>query len=350
MTLHALVTGAAGFIGSHLVEALLAVGGSVRAVDALTPSYDLDVKQANTAGFAHHDRCEWIVADLRRADLDALCDGVDVVFHLAGQPGVRESWSAGFEDYVEHNVVATQRLLEAAVRADVGRFVYASSSAVYGNLGEYPTTERAVPAPHSPYGVTKLAGEHLCGLYAANWGLPTVALRYFTVYGPRQRPDMAMHRLVEAALDGTAFPLFGDGSQVREFTDVGDVVAANLLAGTRPLAPGTIVNVAGGEPATLRRVIDVVEDLVGRPVHLDPRPSQAGDVARTGGSTDRARRLLGWQPQVSLEAGLLRQVDWHRGRRHGRGDHDVVDASPPEHRGPPRSTRRAPVTGSVADD
>lgn len=312
--MNALVTGAAGFIGSHLVERLLDEGATVRAVDCFTPYYDKDQKRANAEGFMANPRCEWIVEDLRVADLDAMCDDIDVIFHQAGQPGVRLSWSDGFGDYVEHNVVATQRLLEAAVNGDIERFVYASSSSVYGNLKEYPTTEEAVPAPYSPYGVTKLAAEQLCSLYATNWGLPTVSLRYFTVFGPRQRPDMAMHRLIEAALNGSSFPLFGDGNQVREFTYVEDVVAANLMAARRSPPPGTVVNVAGSEPVTLRQVIDVVGDLVGRPVALDQYPPQAGDVRRTGGSTQLARTHLGWAPQFPLETGLKAQVDWHLAR------------------------------------
>src|SRR3954451_8371562 len=255
-----LVTGAAGFIGSHLTEALLAQGESVRAVDALTSYYDVATKLRNLAAAQHHPGLDFVHADLCEDDLDALLDGVDVVYHLAGQPGVRRSWSAGFPAYVRANVLATQRLLEAVRRHPVRRFVYSSSSSVYGNAAAYPTSETDVPQPHSPYGVTKLAGEHLCGLYAANWGLPTVSLRYFTVYGPRQRPDMGIYRFIDAALTGCDVPLYGDGSQVRDFTFVADAVRANVLAAQSAAAPGTVCNIAGGSSVTVDEVLALVAE------------------------------------------------------------------------------------------
>jgi nucleoside-diphosphate-sugar epimerase len=228
---------------------------------------------------------------------------------------VRASWAAGFVDYVAHNVLGTQRLLEAAVGRGVGRFVYASSSSVYGNAVRYPTGEDDLPRPQSPYGVTKLAAEHLCSLYAANHGLSTVSLRYFTVYGPRQRPDMAMHRLIEAALSGGSFPRYGDGSQVRDFTYVDDIVAGNVLAASADVPGGTVVNLAGGSSTSMASVFSLVGSLVGRPVVVDALPPAPGDVDRTGGSVERASALLGWSPSVGLEDGLRRQVDWHRARR-----------------------------------
>jgi UDP-glucuronate 4-epimerase len=310
-----LVTGAAGFIGSQLVEALLDAGHDVVGVDCFTPYYDRATKEANLAVARDHDRFRFVEADLRDADLGPLLDGVEVVYHQAAQPGVRLSWSDGFATYDACNVLATQRLLEAALQAGVRRVVYASSSSVYGNADRYPVTETDLPRPHSPYGVTKLAAEHLCGLYGANHGLPTVALRYFTVYGPRQRPDMAFHRLVEGALDGQPFPLYGDGSHVRDFTYVGDVVAANVAAATAQVDPGTVVNVCAGGATVLRDVIDAVGDAVGSPVPIEQHPEQPGDVARTGGSNDAARALLGWEPQTSLADGIAAQVAWHRGRR-----------------------------------
>jgi nucleoside-diphosphate-sugar epimerase len=237
------------------------------------------------------------------------------VFHQAGQPGVRASWSDGFDSYLRQNVLVTQRLLEAASEADLQRLVYASSSSVYGNAPAYPTTEDDLPRPQSPYGVTKLAAEHLCGVYARTRGLPVVSLRYFTVYGPRQRPDMAMHRLIEAALSGEEFPLFGDGHQIRDFTFVGDIVEANVAAAGADLAPGTVLNVAGGTATTVLEIIEIVEELTGSPIALDRRPQAAGDVMRTGGSADRAASLLGWEPAVGLRHGLERQVSWHLERR-----------------------------------
>ena len=305
--MRAVVTGVAGFIGSTLADRLLADGWSVVGVDCFTPYYDVAVKRSNLpAGVT------LVEADLRTAGLVELLEGIDVVFHQAAQPGVRLSWSDGFGDYVSHNVLATQRLLEAARAVGLPRLVYASSSSVYGNAARYPTTEDDLPAPHSPYGVTKLAAEHLCGLYAANWGVPTVSLRYFTVYGPRQRPDMAFHRLCESALGQTPFPLYGDGGAVRDFTFVDDVVAANVAAAAADVAPGTVVNVAGGGEAVMSEVIDLVGELAGQPVPIDRQPAQAGDVDRTGGSIERAAALLGWSPTVGLHAGLAAQLEWHR--------------------------------------
>jgi UDP-glucuronate 4-epimerase len=313
--MRALVTGVAGFIGSHLAERLVADGHAVRGVDCLTPYYDVAQKRANLVELEMLPGCEIVVADLRSDDCAGLLEGIDVVFHQAGQPGVRASWSTGFEAYVEHNILATQRLLEAARDAGLERFVFASSSSVYGNARAYPTSEQELPSPQSPYGVTKLAAEHLCGVYAANWGVPTVALRYFTVYGPRQRPDMAMHRLIEACMAGRSFPVYGDGRQIRDFTYVGDVVGANLLAASRPVGPGSVLNVAGGTAATLAEVIEIVGELAGRPVEFERRPAHPGDVERTGGASERARDVLGWRPAATLREGLARQIAWHRSRR-----------------------------------
>jgi nucleoside-diphosphate-sugar epimerase len=311
------VTGAAGFIGSTLVDALLARGDEVTGVDCFTPYYGRAAKEANLAAARTDPRFRLEELDLAAAPTGALAEllgGADVVFHQAAQPGVRLSWSDGFGQYARLNIEATQRLLEAAVAARTPRLVYASSSSVYGRAERYPTSETDLPAPHSPYGVTKLAAEHLCGLYAANWGLPTVALRYFTVYGPRQRPDMAMHRLLEAGLTGTAFPLLGDGSAVRDFTSVDDVVAANLAAAGADVAPGTVCNVAGGGEITMAALLELAGAVLGRPVAVDRRPPQPGDVARTGGAVDRAAALLGWAPATPIADGLAAQAAWHRAR------------------------------------
>jgi len=311
----ALVTGAAGFVGSHLAEALLARGDSVLGVDCFTPYYDRIDKEENIAPAYAHDDFELVEADLRTADIAELLSGVDVVFHQAAQAGVRLSWSSGFADYVGHNVLATQRVLEAVQHAQPdARVVYASSSSVYGNQIRYPTVETDLPKPFSPYGVTKLAAEHLCGLYAENSGVHTVSLRYFTVFGPRQRPDMSIHRLCQAAVEGSTFPLYGDGTQIREFTYVSDIVAANLAAAERDVAPGAYANVAGGAEITINGLIALVGELAGAPVAVDPEPKQPGDSFHNGGSTDRARELLGWEPKVSLRAGLEAQIGWHRTR------------------------------------
>jgi UDP-glucuronate 4-epimerase len=311
----ALVTGAAGFIGSTITDALLARGDRVLGVDCYTPYYDRASKEANLAGARRSERFELAEVDLRTGDIDALLDGVDVVFHQAAQAGVRLSWSDGFADYDGHNILATQRLLEGAKRAGGTKIVYASSSSVYGNAAAYPTSETDLPRPHSPYGVTKLAAEHLCNLYAANWKLPTVSLRYFTVYGPRQRPDMAMHRLLVAALDGASFPLYGDGSAIRDFTFVDDAVAANLAAADTDCEPGTVLNIAGGSSIAMSHLLALAAEVVGRAPLIDRQPNQPGDVARTGGTIERAQQVLGWHPSVSLRDGIAAQAEWHRARR-----------------------------------
>lgn len=308
--MRALVTGAAGFIGSHIVERLATSGWDVVGVDNLTPYYDVSQKRANLAEVHTRSGVAIDQVDLLTADLKVLLEGIDVVFHQAGQPGVRASWD-DFGSYTDQNVMATQRLL-AAAPASLARFVFASSSSVYGNAMSYPTHEQMLPRPQSPYGVTKLAAEHLCGVYARTMGVPTVSLRYFTVFGPRQRPDMAMHRLIRAALVGTPFPLYGSGEQVRDFTYVADVAEANIRAATADVAPGTVMNIAGGGATTLLEVISTIESLAGTPIDLERRGNQAGDVDRTGGSTEAARAALDWEPSVSLPEGLAQQIEWHK--------------------------------------
>ena len=313
--MRAIVTGSAGFIGSNLVDALLRRGDDVVGIDSLTPYYDPSLKRANIAAASASSSFELVEADLGAADLDELLRGADVVFHEAAEPGARSSWSDGFASYVSNNVLATQRLLEAARAVGVPRIVFASSSSVYGQAESYPTVEDQLPRPYSPYGVTKLAAEHLCRLYAETWGIPTVSLRYFSVYGPRQRPDMAVHRLIEAGLHGEPFPLFGDGSAIRDLTFVDDVVRANLAASEADVPPGTVLNVAGGSAVSVGNLIELVGEVIGVEVVLDRRPPQAGDVARTGGSIERIQRLLGWSPQVDVRSGLEAQVRWHQSAR-----------------------------------
>jgi nucleoside-diphosphate-sugar epimerase len=317
--MHAVVTGGAGFIGSTLVKALLDRGDTVTAVDCFTDYYDQDLKRANLRQVVASERFRLIEADLTNCEIAPLLEGADVVFHQAAQPGVRMSWD-DFHVYTGRNILATHRLLEAArSQPSLRRLVYASSSSVYGNALAYPVTESTATNPVSPYGVTKLAAEHLWSLYGTNWGLPTISLRYFTVYGPGQRPDMATRRLINAALTSSPFPLFGDGSHVRDFTYVGDVVAANLAAGASDLPPGEVLNVAGGGSVEMRELIALVEDAAGARVPIDQRPEQPGDVQRTGGSIDKAMSLLGWRPVVSIEDGVAAQVRWQK---------DLLDQSP----------------------
>jgi nucleoside-diphosphate-sugar epimerase len=293
------VTGAAGFIGSHLVEALQADGHEVVAVDCFTDYYDPALKEENAAAF------EVARLDLARDDL--ALDGFDGVFHLAGQPGVR-SFGTMFEDYVRRNVLATQRVLESAARAGV-RLVFASSSSVYGDAEHYPTAEGTQPAPISPYGITKLGCEHLAYAYAKAFALDAVVLRYFTFYGPRQRPDMAFTRIVEALARGAMFELYGDGLQSRAFTYVADGVQATVAAmGEAPA--GAIYNVGGGAEATMRDAIATLERVSGRTLELIERPAAKGDVRRTAPDTTRIERDLGWRASTPLEDGLRAQWEW----------------------------------------
>ena len=307
-----LVTGAAGFIGSHLAERLIAEGYEVVGVDCFTDYYPRPVKERNLAGLRNSDRFRFVEADLRTADLAALLEGVDCVFHLAAQAGVRASWGENFAVYTEHNVLATQRLLEAAKGrgiAKIAKFVYASSSSIYGDTPDLPMREDSLPHPISPYGVTKLAGEHLCQLYHANFGVPTVSLRYFTVYGPRQRPDMAFHRFIRAILEGEPLTVYGDGEQTRDFTYVSDAVEATLLA-MRYASPGAIFNIGGGSQVSINYAIRLLERITGRKAIVDYQEAQHGDVRHTLADTSAAREVLGFAPKVGLEEGLRAQVTW----------------------------------------
>jgi UDP-glucuronate 4-epimerase len=309
----ALVTGAAGFIGSHLTERLLGDGIDVRAVDRLSDYYDVELKRANLALLESRPGFTFTEGDLNQLDLDSLLDGVDVVFHLAAQPGVRASWGREFEIYLTDNLLATQRLLEASKDLDLRRFVFASSSSIYGDAERFPTKENDTPAPVSPYGVTKLAAEHLARQYFRGFGVPTVALRYFTIFGPRQRPDMAFNRFIRAGLDGEPIAVFGDGLQERDFTYVSDAVEATVSAGDRG-EPGGAYNVAGGNAATVADVIGILGSLLGGELAVDHQPAVIGDARKTGADTSRAREDLGYNPAVSLEEGLRRQVQAERER------------------------------------
>ncbi len=312
-----LVTGAAGFIGSHLCERLLDDGHEVTGLDVFHPYYPRARKEGNLAALRGRPRFRLLELDLRTADLAPALDGAQAVFHEAAMPGLLRSWD-WFEEYMTCNVLATQRLLEAARDASVRRFVYASSSSVYGQAEVFPLREDAPTLPVSPYGVTKLAAEHLTRLYYLNYGVPTVALRYFTVYGPRQRPDMAFHRLLRSILLREPFPLYGDGSQSRSFTYVADVVQANLAAlfagvdGDPPRFLGQAINVGGGSRATLREVIALAEELTGKRARLRHAGAQKGDVDRTEADLTRARQLLGYEPRVALPEGLRAEAEWMR--------------------------------------
>jgi nucleoside-diphosphate-sugar epimerase len=297
------VTGAAGFIGSHLADALVDSGHDVLAVDCFTDYYDVALKEENAARF------EVARVDLAEENLEL--DGVDGVFHLAGQPGVR-SFGDVFDLYVRRNVLASRRVFEAAAAAGA-RVVFASSSSVYGDAETYPTPETAEPRPISPYGITKLACEHLARAYATGFGLDVVTLRYFTVYGPRQRPDMAFARMISALAGGEPFEVFGDGAQSRGFTYVADVAEATVLAMERGRS-GAVYNVGGGSEATVNDVIDELERVSGRTLEVVRLPAAAGDVRRTNADTSLIADDVGWQPRVDLADGLRAQWEWAAAR------------------------------------
>ena len=307
--MNALVTGAAGFIGSHLAERLLAEGATVTGLDCFTDHYARELKEANVAALRARRRFRFVETSIQAADWPALLAGTTHVFHLAARAGVRGSWGRDFGAYLACNVEATQVLLEACRSAALERIVYASSSSVYGDAGELPLREDARPRPASPYGVTKLAGEHLCHLYWAGHGLPAVSLRYFTVYGPRQRPDMAFHRFLRAVPAGAPVTLYGDGAQTRDFTYVDDAVTATVAAGLRG-EPGGVYNIGGGAQVSLNDVLALMARCTGREPVVRREAPRKGDVRDTCADTSRARRDLRFAPSVTLEQGIEAEYEW----------------------------------------
>ncbi|MCA1682452.1 MAG: NAD-dependent epimerase/dehydratase family protein [Actinobacteria bacterium] len=306
-----LITGGAGFIGSHLSEACLARGWSVTAVDCFTDYYPEAVKRSNIEALLSEEQFQLVRADLSVDATEPLVQGVDVVFHLAAQPGVRASWGTTFDAYTSSNVTGLQRLLEAAKDCELRKFVFASSSSVYGDAERLPTSESTAPFPVSPYGATKVLGEHLCGLYHRSYGLPTAILRFFSVYGPRQRPDMAFWKLIDSALTGKEVPLYGDGTQTRDFTYVADVVAATIAA-AELAPPGAVYNVGGGSRIPLEATIDLITNEVGNPPNLCRTPRQRGDARDTAADTSRITRELEFVPSWDVARGLVEQIAWQR--------------------------------------
>jgi nucleoside-diphosphate-sugar epimerase len=308
----ALVTGAAGFIGSHLSEFLIRKGMTVTGIDSFVDYYPRIMKEANIAGLRKQKNFEFIEGSLSAVDLEGLLDDVDVVFHQAAQAGVRASWGQSFKIYTDNNILGTQMLLEACKQRPLKKFVYASSSSVYGDTTDLPMQETSLPRPVSPYGVSKLAAEHLCRLYFKNFQVPTVSLRYFTVYGPRQRPDMAFHRFFRWALEGRPLEVYGTGEQTRDFTYVDDIIEANWLAFEKPVQ-GEVFNIGGGARIPLNQVIAKINAIVGAEPEINRSESQKGDVGHTLADMTKAIDMLGYRPTVSIDEGLIREYEWIKG-------------------------------------
>ena len=323
------MTGAAGFIGSHLCERLLNDGHNVVGVDSFADYYDRSRKEKNLEGARAHENFTLEELDIAFGDMERVIRDASVVFHLAGRPGLRPSWGPDFDRYVHDNIVATQRLLESLREVRLDRFVFASSWSVYGDAEVFPTKESTLPRPVSPYGMTKLAAEHLAFVYMRNFNVPATALRYFTVYGPRQRPDMAFHRFMDALVENREIEIFGDGEQTREFTYVSDAVDGTVKAASADVV-GQVINLGGGSRVTVNRVIDTLEEISGIEARRKYLPAAPGDPRHTGASINKARDQLAWEPRVSLREGLTRQWNWFQQSR------GQASTSPSESRPTPR--------------
>lgn len=307
--MRAVVTGCAGFIGSHLTERLLSDGWSVLGIDSLAPTYDTLGRRDQVARLVGNRRFEFIEGDLNRIDLSEPVEQSDVVFHLAARPGVRASWR-DFAQASDDNIRATQRVLDAVAQHPKSRLIFASSSSVYGAADQFPVLESRVLTPISPYGVTKAACEALLSAYASQFDVTVTSLRYFTVYGPRQRSDMAFTRWIRAAMSWRPLPVYGDGKAIRDFTYVDDVVEATVLAAEEASSGHRIYNVAGGSPVSVNEVLDLIAELLGVEIEIDYGEAAAGDPPRTGGDTSLISDELGWHPRVGLHLGLSKQVEW----------------------------------------
>jgi nucleoside-diphosphate-sugar epimerase len=307
------VTGVAGFIGSHLAETLLNKGEKVIGIDRFNDYYDPALKRRNVSSLQKYPNFALIEEDIQNLDWRSILENVEIVYHQAAQAGVRASWGKSFRHYTERNINATQVILEAAKEAKaLKRLVYASTSSVYGNAETLPTAETVPPQPVSPYGITKLAAERLCWLYQQNFGVPVTSLRYFTVYGPRQRPDMAFHKFFKAAIFDEAIDIYGDGQQTRDFTFISDAVAANLAAATVPEAVGEVFNIGGGSRVVLADVLARIDEIVGHPIRKNFVEKAMGDARHTGADVSKAKKILGYNPQVSLVEGLTKEWEWIR--------------------------------------
>ncbi len=310
--MHCVVTGVAGFVGSSICERLLSEGHTVTGIDCFVDYYPRAIKENNLQTSLKYKTFSFLEENLLTVDMIKLLDGAEWIFHQAAQAGVRASWGSMFEGYSNNNIVATQRLLEHAKKSrSLKKIVYASSSSVYGDAESYPTTEDLRPRPVSPYGVTKLAGEHLMVLYSKEFSVPTVSLRYFTVFGPRQRPDMAFNRFIKAALQGEELTLFGDGEQSRDFTFISDIVEANILAAQKGVA-GAVLNIGGGTNATVNQVLDILGKEIGS-LKINRQERQSGDARKTSADCRRASEMLGFSPRVSLKEGVIKEIEWMKG-------------------------------------
>jgi nucleoside-diphosphate-sugar epimerase len=310
IAMKSLVTGCAGFIGSHLTEKLLE-NQEVTGIDFFTDYYSRETKKNNMNNFINNPSFEFIEQDILKADLKKVVSKVDIVYHIAAQPGVRASWGEKFKIYTDNNVLATQRLLEACKNSSTKKFVYSSSSSIYGDVRTLPMKESDIPHPISPYGVTKLAGEHLCNLYFNNSGVSTVILRYFTVYGPRQRPDMAFNRFLNSIETGRKITVFGDGKQTRDFTFASDIVDGTIKAGKNRCS-GETFNLAGGSRISVLDVISIMEELTGKKANVEHIEDQKGDVRDTYADISKAKNILGYEPQVNIRKGLELYLEWLR--------------------------------------
>lgn len=304
------VTGCAGFVGSHLTERLLSEGMEVSGIDCFTDYYPRELKERNLANARNDRNFTMVPSSILDIDLARVFDGASYVFHQAAQAGVRHSWGNSFGEYTQNNILATQRLLEACRDSGVRRFIYASSSSVYGDVSSLPMKETDATRPVSPYGLSKLAGEHLCHLYNRNYGINTVSLRYFTVYGPRQRPDMAFNKFINSMISGRKIELYGDGEQTRDFTFVSDIVEANILSMRSEKGGSEIYNIGGGSRTTVNACIKTLEGLMGKKANMAYLPAQKGDVQHTYADTSKAAKDLSYSPKVKLGYGLRKEVEW----------------------------------------
>lgn len=305
----AIVTGCAGFVGSQLSEKLIEKGFTVIGIDSFENYYSLEIKQKNIEKLVKTDSFKLIKSNILDIDLNKIIEHTDFIFHLAGQPGVRASWENNFEIYTKNNILATQRLLESCKNKKIKKFVYASSSSIYGDVDTFPISEDVKPNPISPYGVSKLAGEHLCHLYHKNFNVPTISLRYFTVYGERQRPDMAFHKFIKNILENKEVVIFGDGRQTRDFTYVRDIIDGTISSAESDVY-GEIFNLGGGSRILLKDAINILKNVVGTDINIVYKDNEKGDVGHTYADIIKAKKLLGYDPKTKLEEGLEKEVEW----------------------------------------